>query len=83
MPLYEYQCLACGSRVEALVRGDAEVACPTCQSPNLQRVTSLFAVSSAGTRQVNLQAGRKHQAKMSRDKKVADAEAIHHHDHDH
>ncbi|MEQ1871769.1 MAG: zinc ribbon domain-containing protein [Vicinamibacterales bacterium] len=82
MPLYEYQCLACGARVEALVRGDAEVTCPTCQSSNLQRITSLFAVSSEGTRQVNLAAGRKHQAKTSRDKKIADAEAMHH-DHDH
>jgi len=82
MPLFEYHCLACGLRFEALVRGAAEVACPTCQSSELQRITSLFAVSSSDTRQANLRAGRKHQAKANRDRKIADAEAMHH-DHDH
>jgi len=79
MPLYEYDCRGCGTRFEALVRGTTTPACPACQSLDLERVTSLFGVSSAATKQANLQAGRKHQKKANRDKTIADHEAAHHH----
>jgi putative FmdB family regulatory protein len=81
MPLYEYDCRGCGNRFEALVRGTTAPVCPACQSADLDRVTSLFGVSSDATRQANLQSGKKQQAKANRDKIVADHEAAHHHHH--
>ena len=79
MPIYEYECRACNGRFEALVRGTVVPVCPSCQSADLARIISMFGVNSAGTRQANLQAGKKHQAKANRDKVVADHEAAHHH----
>lgn len=47
MPLYDYACRACGHEFEALVRGsDAPSSCPKCQSQNLERLLSTFAMSS-------------------------------------
>ena len=48
MPIYEYACPGCGKRFEKLVRrfGDA-VACPTCQSPDVEKQLSVFAVATA------------------------------------
>jgi putative FmdB family regulatory protein len=82
MPLYEFDCSACGHRFEALVRsGSAAPTCTACGSSALERLLSAFAVSSAQTRQAALKAGRKHQAKSLRDKKIAEKEASDHHDH--
>lgn len=84
MPLYEYECRSCHHRFEALVRNDSPPPCPNCQATGLERILSMFAVSSESTRQANLAAGRKALRKVSRDKAVADHEAAHHaHDHDH
>lgn len=48
MPIYEYACPGCGERFEKLVRrfGDA-VSCPTCQSPEVEKQLSVFAVKAA------------------------------------
>jgi len=37
MPIYEYHCPECGADFERLVRGQASVACPTCQSDSVER----------------------------------------------
>ena len=42
MPIYDYQCNACGSRFERLVRGAATVAC-ACGSGKVERLMSLTA----------------------------------------
>ena len=42
---------------------------------------AILGVSSPQTRKAALQAGRKHQAKNLRDKKIAEKEASDHHDH--
>jgi putative FmdB family regulatory protein len=50
MPLYEYQCKACGHRFEALVYRSAQpTTCPLCQSKELERLLSAFAMSGSGT----------------------------------
>lgn len=49
MPLFEYRCSACDSRFEVLVRGSALPTCPSCGSASLERLLSMFAVSSDGT----------------------------------
>ena len=48
MPIYEYACPGCGERFEKLVRrfGDA-VSCPACQSPDVEKQLSVFAVAKA------------------------------------
>jgi putative FmdB family regulatory protein len=81
MPLYEYKCLGCGRQFEALVRTGTTPSCPSCQSVELERILSLFAVSSEGTRALNLQRARKAGQKEQLEKKHAEMEEIQHHSH--
>jgi len=81
MPLYEYTCKACGRFFEILVRPGTEPACPSCQSRELERALSLFAVDSKTTRQANLAAGRRHAKKDQTERAVADREMVEHHHH--
>ena len=81
MPLYEYRCRACAHQFEALVRTGDVPACPACQSGDLEQLLSMFAVSSESTRKSNLQSARRQNAKVQRDKTIAEREeAEHHHD---
>jgi len=42
MPLYEYDCRACGHGFEELVFGDEAPACPQCEDPRPERRLSVF-----------------------------------------
>lgn len=81
MPIYEYECRQCGHQFELLVLHGTVPACPACESAELERLLSGFAVSSEATRQSNLQAARQRhqQSKDRKDKKVAEAEDIREH----
>jgi putative FmdB family regulatory protein len=49
MPIYEYQCMECGSAFELIVafsETKERKICPTCESTNTTRLISLF--SSGG-----------------------------------
>ena len=46
MPLFEYECKACGSRFEVLVRGTEQPRCPKCGGDHLEKCLSVFAVST-------------------------------------
>ena len=82
MPIYEYHCQTCGREFEALVLPNSgEIACPDCKGTALERMRSLFAVSSEGTRQTHLQAARKANKKVQRDKAIAEHEEIMNHHH--
>jgi putative FmdB family regulatory protein len=59
MPLYEYQCRACRHSFETLVRGSEQPACPACQSLDIERLLSSFAVSSEARSHSVLQAARR------------------------
>ncbi len=48
MPLYEFQCKGCGHEFEDLVLGAANPACPSCNSQQLERLLSVFAVNGGG-----------------------------------
>lgn len=37
MPLYDYECRACGDLFEAIARAGRTVACPACGSEELER----------------------------------------------
>jgi putative FmdB family regulatory protein len=47
MPIYEYECRGCGSRFEKIVYGKVEAHCPSCDSADLSRLLSTFAVSTS------------------------------------
>jgi putative FmdB family regulatory protein len=66
MPLYEYKCGGCGNQFELLVRQTSEaVACPACGSLAVERILSMFAVSSASTRQASTAAAYKYNNKLN------------------
>lgn len=79
MPLYDFKCLDCGNQFEALVL-KTEPSCPSCGGQRLEQLISMFAVDSDSIRKTNIASARKANAKVARDKAVADAEAIKHHD---
>jgi putative FmdB family regulatory protein len=48
MPLYDFECDACGERFEQRIGfDDAAPACPSCGSPNTRRVLSGFAIGQS------------------------------------
>jgi putative FmdB family regulatory protein len=82
VPIYEYECRACRHQFEAIVRVSDTAACPQCQSADLERLVSLFAVDSGDTRRISRDAARRVHAKTSRDKAHAELEYDRkHHDH--
>lgn len=44
MPIYEYECKACGKSFEILVFGNKEVHCPECGSKDITKKFSTFAM---------------------------------------
>jgi putative FmdB family regulatory protein len=49
MPLFEYRCLACHAEFELLIRGGAQPVCPSCGAVSLEKLLSMFGVSSEGS----------------------------------
>jgi putative FmdB family regulatory protein len=52
MPIYEYECEACGKTTEALrpmAQADEKIACEHCGSKKTHRAQSVFAASTAGS----------------------------------
>jgi putative FmdB family regulatory protein len=46
MPLYEYECRRCQHHFELLVRASTVLACPSCQSEEIDKQLSVFAVGA-------------------------------------
>jgi putative FmdB family regulatory protein len=74
MPIYEYECRACGHQFEQLIRTGDTAACPSCRSADLERLLSMCAVSSEHTRQLSFNKARAKAKLVQRDKDVAQAE---------
>ena len=68
MPIYEYMCRTCDLHFEALVRGEAKPACPSCGSTEGERLFSLPAVRSESTRAQSMRAAKKRDAAHARDR---------------
>ena len=84
MPLYEYQCRACGHEFEVLVRpGDSAPACGSCGSADLEKLLSHLAVSTEGTRASSFSKARERAKKANKDKEVAQFEYEEKHRHHH
>jgi putative FmdB family regulatory protein len=81
MPIYEYECRACGHQFELLMLKPTVPSCPECKSKKLEQLLSGFAVSSEAIRQSNVKAARAKYANSStlRDQRVAEAEEIKEH----
>ena len=81
MPLYDFQCRACGHEFEALVRaGEESPACPSCTGRDIERLLSTFAVSSAEKTQAAARDSRKRQIASRKDAIIADEEYRQKHD---
>ena len=74
MPIHEYACRTCHHRFETLVRASDTPHCPSCQGADLERLISMFAVNSEGSRTLSLNAARRQNARVTRDKAQADLE---------
>lgn len=84
MPIFDFQCKGCGHEFEALVRASDTPECPSCQSQDLERLLSSFAVSSAEKTQAAADTSRKKAASSARRDNIAmEIEADHHRREDH
>lgn len=84
MPLFDFDCRACGHRFETLVRKDSTPECPSCHGHDLERLVSLFAVSSSERRQAAATASLKKQREVAgRDAAAINAESEKHRLEDH
>jgi putative FmdB family regulatory protein len=79
MPIFEYECRACGHEFEQLVRTGDVPACPSCKSPDLEKLLSLSSISCDGIRQANIKKAREAAKPMQRDKAMAEADEIREH----
>jgi putative FmdB family regulatory protein len=82
MPIYEYRCRSCGNEFEAIVRSQEQPPCPACQSVDLERLISMFAVDSDGSRALSTNAARRANARVTRDKAWSDYEYDRKHRHE-
>ena len=83
MPIFEYVCNACRNQFEFLKLPAATTVpiCPACQSPDLERLLSGFALSTSDITKARAKAARqqKLESKDYKDAQVARAEEIAHH----
>ena len=53
MPLFEFQCSTCEMHFEDLVSRDETPRCPKCESKQVKKKLSVFAVSGGGAREAS------------------------------
>jgi putative FmdB family regulatory protein len=78
MPIYEYECKACGHRMEKLqkISADPLKDCPTCQSDGLARLVSAagFRLAGGGWYETDFKTGSK--KNLVADGKTASVDAV-------
>jgi putative FmdB family regulatory protein len=79
MPIFEYECRACGREFELLVRTGDVPACPSCTSQDLEKRLSLSSISSADIRTANVKKAREANKGVHRDKAMAEMDEIREH----
>ncbi len=58
MPIFEYICRDCGRNFERIVtRHDSQTDCPHCNSEDIEKQLSIFAVAGASEASANAMAG--------------------------
>jgi putative FmdB family regulatory protein len=86
MPLFDFRCRACGHQFEALIRPQdaSPPKCPECQGADLERLPTVFAVSSEEKTRSAANKKRKKEASIARRDNIAmDIEAERHRLEDH
>lgn len=87
MPIYEYTCRACGHQFEHLLLPAAKTdpACPKCQSRDLEKLMSGFALSTPELTKARVKTARRQiaRSKDTKDKQIAETEYVRHHMEDH
>ena len=68
MPIYEYTCKGCDHQFETLVRSGETPVCASCGGAELERLFSLPAVSSDGTRARALGAAKQRDSALAKDR---------------
>jgi len=81
MPIYEFECRDCGHRFEQLIIHSTTAECPSCHGRSLERLISMFAVDSEGTRSSARKDGQRRGDQLTRERN--DAEIAYHKKHDH
>ena len=80
MPLFDFDCRACGRRFERLVRPqDGAPSCPSCGGTDLVRLPSSFAPSSEGLRRAAAAKATSKAAAIGREENAAFEREIEHH----
>lgn len=67
MPIYEYECRACGQQFEQLIIHSTTPECPACHGRDLERLVSSFGVDSDSTRGAALRDGKRRRDQTTRD----------------
>ena len=69
MPIYDFHCRACDHEFEALVRPQDQEPpkCPSCQSVDLERLLSSFAVSTAEKTKAAVRQSRQRQVNANKE----------------
>jgi len=81
VPLFDFECRACGREFEALVRPvDPPPACPSCGAKDLIKQLPTFAVNTAERRAASAKQSRQRQIAKRKDALVADEEYRQKHD---
>ena len=83
MPIYEYECSDCHQTFEFLVLPStpAEPECPSCHSRKLQKVISIFGLSTPDTRKANAKKSIAAQKTAHKDQGIEEHRDFHkHHD---
>jgi putative FmdB family regulatory protein len=81
MPIYEYNCKACGHEFETLVLRGTVPACPSCNGQELEKRISMPAVKSDSTHALALKAARKRDTRQAGENARAQREyELHHND---
>ena len=81
MPLHEYRCRSCERQFESLVRTGDTPVCPACAATDLERLQSLFAVDSAGTRHAARQSSLPRSQRTHIDKEIGERQDYERHRH--
>jgi putative FmdB family regulatory protein len=68
MPIYDYECKSCGQSFEAFIRGAIKPMCEACGSGDVEKMLSLPAVHSEGTRANALKAAKKRDVALGKDR---------------
>jgi len=76
MPIYEYECQACGHKKEALqkISDDPLIECPECGKSELKKLISAagFRLKGSGWYETDFKSGNKKNIAGSKDKKTSD-----------